>query len=166
MNFREKSYPVFELFNEHWALATAGTLEDYNTMTIAWGSMGTIWGPPHKGRPIVTIYVSPARYTHEYLEKNDYFTVSFFPEQYRRDLALLGSKSGRDGDKVAETALTPVAASHGVDFAQAELTFVCKKLYAHQFEKERVPAEVADWIYTRVPPHTMFIGEVVDVIER
>ena len=166
MKFQEKSYPVFELFNDHWALATAGTIEDFNTLTIAWGSMGTIWGPPGKGKPIVTIYVSPARYTHEYLEKNDYFTVSFFPEQYRRDLSLLGSKSGRDGDKVAETSLTPVAAPHGVDFEQAELTFVCRKLYAHQFEKEQVPAEVAEWIYTRVPPHTMFIGEVVDVIER
>lgn len=166
MNFTAKAYNVFEMFNDRWALATAGTIEDYNTMTIAWGSMGTIWGPPHKGKPILTIYVSPARYTHNYLEKNDYFTVSFFPEEYRQELGVLGSKSGRDGDKVALTKLTPVALEHGVDFKQAELSFVCKKLYSHQFEKEQVPQEVADWIYTRVPPHTMFIGEVVDVIER
>ncbi len=53
-----------------------------------------------------------------------------------------------------------------MDFEQAELTFVCKKLYAHQFEKEQVPKEVAEWIYSRIPPHTMFIGEIVDVIER
>ena len=166
MEFTKKAYPVFEMFNDRWALATAGNIEDYNTMTIAWGSMGTIWGPPHQGKPILTIYVSPVRYTHRYLEKNAYFTVSFFPEQYRRDLGILGSRSGRDGDKVALTALEPVAVEHGVDFKQAELTFVCKKLYTHQFEKEQVPPEVADWIYTRVPPHTMFIGEIVDVIER
>ena len=135
-------------------------------MTIAWGSLGTIWGPPHRGKPILTVYVSPARYTHEFLEENEYFTVSFFPEEYRGDLSLLGSRSGRDGDKVSRTALTPVALPHGVDFAQAELTFVCRKLYAHQFEKDRVPPEVADWIYSRVPPHTMFIGEIEDVIER
>lgn len=166
MDFTEKSYEVFRMFNDRWALATAGSPEHYNTMTIGWGTLGTIWGPPHKGKPIVTIFVSPARYTHEYLEENDYFTVSFFPEEYRKDLALLGSRSGRDGDKVALTGLTPVPVEHGVDFAQSELTFVCRKLYAHQFEKEQVPREVADWIYTRVPPHTMFIGEVVDVIER
>ena len=88
------------------------------------------------------------------------------PEEYRRDLLTLGSKSGRDGDKAALTRLRPLALEHGVDFEQAELTFVCKKLYAQQFELEKVPREVADWIYTRVPPHTMFIGEVVDVIER
>lgn len=166
MNFTEKDYKVFQLFNDRWALATAGSIDNYNTMTIAWGSMGTIWGPPHQGRPILTIYVSPARYTHQFLEENDYFTVSFFPEEYRRDLGLLGSRSGRDGDKVALTALEPEAVEHGVSFRQAELCFVCKKLYAHQFEKEQVPAEVAEWIYNRVPPHTMFIGEVVQVIEK
>ena len=166
MDFTEKSYEVFRMFNDRWALATAGSPEHYNTMTIGWGTLGTIWGPPHKGKPIVTIFVSPARYTHEYLEENDYFTVCFFPEEYRKDLALLGSRSGREGDKVALTGLTPVPVEHGVDFAQSELTFVCRKLYTHQFEKEQVPPEVADWIYTRVPPHTMFIGEVVDVIER
>ena len=114
----------------------------------------------------MTVYVSPARYTHSFLEANEYFTVSFFPEEYRQELNILGSKSGRDGDKVALTQLTPVTVEHGVDFEQAELSFVCKKLYAHQFEKERVPQEVADWINKHMPPHTMFIGEIVDVIER
>ncbi len=166
MDFQSASYEVFQLFNDHWALVTAGTPEDYNTMTIGWGSMGTLWGPPHKGRPVLSVYVSPARYTHSYLEENDYFTVSFFPEEYRQDLLLLGSRSGRDGDKVALTALHPLGVEHGVDFAEAELTFVCRKLYAQQFELEKVPREVADWIYTRVPPHSMFIGEVVDCIRR
>lgn len=164
MDFKDKRYDVFRMFNDQWALATAGTLEDFNTLTIAWGSMGTVWGPPHKGKPILTIYVSPARYSHGYLERNDYFTVSFFPEQYRNNLLLLGSKSGRDGDKVALTSLTPMAVEHGVGFKEAELTFVCRKLYAKGFDKDAVPEEVRDWIYTRVPPHTMFIGEVVDAL--
>ena len=166
MSFQDKSYEVFRLFNDRWALVTAGTLDDYNTMTIGWGCMGSLWGPPHKTKPVLTVFVSPARYTHEFLEKNEYFTVSFFPEEYRGDLGVLGSRSGRDGDKVAQTRLTPVAASHGVDFEQAELTFVCKKIYDHQFELEKVPQDVADWIYTRVPPHTMYIGEILDVVER
>ena len=70
MDFKDKSYDVFRLFNDRWALVTAGTIDDYNTMTIAWGSMGTIWGPPHKGKPILTVYVSPARYTQSFLEEN------------------------------------------------------------------------------------------------
>ena len=167
MDFKDRQYDVFRMFNDRWALVTAGEPEDYNTMTIAWGSMGTIWGPPHGGKPILTVYVAPARYTFDYLEKNDYFTVSFFPEEYRRALGILGSRSGRDGDKVALTGLTPVAASHGVDFQQAELTFVCRKLYTHQFEAERTPQEVQDWIYHGdFQPHAMFIGEIVDVVEK
>ena len=71
MDFTAKAYNVFELFNDRWALVTAGTIDNYNTMTIAWGSMGTIWGPVHKGKPILTIYVSPDRDTYNYLEKND-----------------------------------------------------------------------------------------------
>ena len=165
MDFKDQSYEVFRLFNDHWGLATAGTLEDYNTLTIAWGSMGTLWGPPHEGRPILTIYVSPARYTHSYLEQNDFFTVSFFPEEYRKDLSILGSRSGRDGDKVALTKLTPCPMGESVAFEEAKMTFLCKKLYTHQFEKERVPQEVSDWIYKRFPPHTMFIGEIIDVRE-
>ena len=167
MDFQDRQYDVFRMFNDRWALATAGTIDDFNTMTIAWGSMGTIWGPPHGGKPILTIYVSPARYTCEFLERNDYFTVSFFPEEYRRDLAVLGSRSGRDGDKLAATRLTPVAESNGVDFLEAERTFVCRKLYAHQFEAEQTPQEVRDWIYHGdFPPHVMFIGEITEVIER
>ena len=73
MDFTEQSYEVFRLFNDRWALVTAGNPENYNTMTIGWGSMGTIWGPPHKGKQVVTVYVSPARYTHSYLEDNEYF---------------------------------------------------------------------------------------------
>ena len=166
MNYMDKRYDIFRLFNDRWALATAGTMDHFNTMTIAWGAMGTIWGPPHGGRSTLTIYVSPARYTHQFLEENDYFTVSFFPEEYRRDLGILGSKSGRDGDKVALTNLTPVPVEHGLDFEQAEMTFVCRKIYSHQFEKDMVPEEIGEGLYSRIPPHTMFIGEIVDVIER
>ena len=98
---------------------------------------------------------------------NDYFTVSFFPEEYRKDLQYLGTHSGRDEDKVAKTKLTPVKAGESVSFKEAELTFVCKKIYAAQFDKDKMDPEVyqavygyRDWI-----THYEFIGTVVDVIE-
>lgn len=87
---------VFRKFDEQWALVTAGTPEHYNTMTISWGGLGTLWR-----RPVATVYVKKNRYTFEFMEQSDYFTVSFYPEAQRRALSLLGSTSGRDGDKVA-----------------------------------------------------------------
>ena len=87
---------VFTKFDKQWALVTAGTPEHYNTMTISWGGLGTLWE-----RPVATVYVKKNRYTFAFMEESDYFTVSFYPKEQRRALSLLGSTSGRDGDKVA-----------------------------------------------------------------
>ena len=45
---------VFELFNKDWALLTAGSIGDYNAMTIGWGQLGTLWN-----KSVVTVFVSP-----------------------------------------------------------------------------------------------------------
>ena len=165
MSFQEKKYDVFQMFNDRWALATAGSIEDYNTMTIAWGSMGTIWGPPHKGRPILTVYVSPARYTHHFLEANEYFTVSFFPEEYKGILGVLGSKSGREMDKMHASGLTPVQVENGITFKEAETTFVCRKLCKQPIELRNMPEDVVNSFYKADKPHDMYIGEVINIIQ-
>ena len=104
---------VFTKFDKQWALVTAGTPEHYNTMTISWGGLGTLWE-----RPVATVYVKKNRYTFAFMEESDYFTVSFYPEEQRRALSLLGSTSGRDGDKVAAAGLTPEFLPQGITFRQ------------------------------------------------
>ena len=158
---------IFKLFDDHWALLTAGTLDDYNTMTISWGSLGTIWAPRGNGRQIATVYVKPSRYTFGYLEKSDYYTISFFPESCRKDMAYLGSHSGRDEDKLAATSLTPVEKSNGtMGFEEAALTLVCHKLYSDAFKKEGIPADIVQAYYDGDEPHHFFIGEIVDFDEK
>ncbi len=154
------STDIFSYFNERWALLTAGTEDSYNTMTISWGGMGTLWS-----KPVVTVYVKPIRYTWQFMENNEYFTVSFYPEEYRKDLTLLGSESGRDGDKVARTRLTPVAVEHGMTFREAEITLICRKIYAQDLDRKFMPRDVVEKIYAKEEPHRMFIGEVVKVIK-
>ena len=92
----------FTLFDRDWALLTAGSIERFNSMTISWGSLGTLWG-----KPIATVYVKPVRYTHNFMEESEYFTLGFFEEKYRSALMLMGSKSGRDTDKAAASGFTP-----------------------------------------------------------
>ena len=158
---------IFKLFDDHWALLTAGTPDDYNTMTISWGSLGTIWAPRGNGRQIATVYVKPSRYTFGYLEKSDYYTISFFPESCRKDMAYLGSHSGRDEDKLAATSLTPVEKSNGtMGFEEATLTLVCLKLYSDAFKKEGIPADIVQAYYDGDEPHHFFIGEIVDFDEK
>ena len=98
----------FTKFEKDWALLTAGTEGRYNSMTIGWGSLGTVWN-----KDVLTVYVRPDRYTWEFLKENDTFTVSFFPESCREALLLMGRLSGRDGDKAAAAGLTPRSLPEG-----------------------------------------------------
>ena len=150
----------FNIFDKEWALVTAGTTDNYNTMTISWGGLGTIWN-----KPVATVYVKPIRYTHSFLDSNEYFTVSFYDEKYRKDLGVLGTLSGRDGDKVAKTALTPVTVGESISFKEAKITLLCKKIYRQDLITDTMPQEAIDKYYIDEAPHTMFIGEVVDIIE-
>lgn len=163
MEYKEKEYKVFEMFARQKALATAGNLADYNCCTIGWGSLGSIWG---RGTDIVTIYINHDRYTWKYCMEKDIFTVSFFPEEYREDLQILGTKSGRDGDKVAFTKLTPYEAEGGVAYREAELTFVCKKLYQGEFSRVGLADEINHGIYENWEPHYMFVGKIIRVIGK
>lgn len=150
---------AFSQFDQKWALLTAGSKDDFNTMTISWGGMGTLWS-----RPVVTVYVKPIRYTYEYMEKNDYFTVSFYPEQYKKALGILGTKSGRDCDKVALSELTPAEVDNSMSFREAECTIVCKKIYSQDLDASQVPADAQEHYYKNEPIHRMYIGEVVEIL--
>lgn len=146
-------------------LTTAGTPEKHNAMTIGWGTLGTIWGPPKKGKQIVTVFVRENRKTHEILKDSGHFTVCFFPEENRRDLGKMGSISGNeDPDKLSKTSLTVKPLGDAVGFEQATLTFICKKIHSHRFDIDSVPGEIASTMYADGNPvHYMYMGEIEDV---
>ncbi len=151
----EKINP-FERFNKDWALVTAGTPGHFNSMTVSWGSMGTVWG-----KSVITIYIRPDRYTWNFLHESDFFTVSFYPEQYREALEKMGTLSGRDCDKAAACGLTPRVLENGITYAEASETFVCRKIYMAPMHYEDVP-EAAKKIYRNgIQPHYLIMGEVI-----
>ena len=95
------------LFAKEWMLLTAGNeSRGYNTMTVSWGHLGSLWGHGG-GLPTSVVFVRPQRYTKEFMDREDYYTLTVFPESYKKQLGYLGSHSGRDEDKVAKTGLTP-----------------------------------------------------------
>lgn len=150
---------IFSKFDKQWALLTAGKEGDFNTMTISWGNMGTLWE-----KPTMTVYVRTSRYTHDFMDREDYFTVSFFPSEFRDKLAVLGSKSGREIDKINNSGFTAVKCDNGVTFKEAEVTFVCKKLFRQRLDTQNMPKDVADTFYSKDALHDMYIGEVVEII--
>ena len=149
---------IFSEFDQVWALVTAGTPDSFNTMTISWGGMGTIWN-----KPVATVYIRSTRYTHEFIDANGYFTISFYPDEYKEKLSVLGSKSGREMDKMHDSGLTPKFFDKGITFEEAKYTLVCRKLFKQQLAVENIPEDVVNTYYLKEAPHDMYIAEVVEI---
>ena len=153
---------VFSMLDDQWMLITAGTASHCNTMTASWGGMGVMWG-----KPVAVCGIRPQRYTREFVDAQDYFTLSFFEEPYRQALSLCGSKSGRELDKVSACGFTVAEGAGGAPyFEQARLVLVCRKLYRQGLDPacftDRQPDET--W-YPNKDYHTMYVGEIVQVLQ-
>lgn len=156
--------PITEI-SKGWMLLTAGC-EDrgYNTMTCSWGHIGSIWGSGG-GWPTAVCYVRPQRYTKEFVDREELYTLSFFPEGYKKQLAYLGSRSGRDEDKVTKVGLTPVFGDGFTYFAEARLVLVCRKLYrAPLIEEGFQDKSILEDHYPTRDLHDMYIGEIVRIL--
>lgn len=151
---------VFDLIGREWMLITAGDGQKANTMTASWGGLGVIWGTP-----AATVYVRPQRYTKEFIDAQDTFSLSFLGEGHREQLAYLGRVSGRDEDKIAKAGLTLAFADGTPYFEEASLALVCRKAYAQPFEEARfIDAAALDQWYPNRDLHTLYIGLIEQVL--
>ncbi len=153
---------INELWKNKWFLLTSGDFlkTHYNTMTVAWGYFGVMWN-----RPMAVVVVRPGRFTFEFIEQYETFTLSAFDKSYRKDLQLLGTKSGRDGDKIAETNLTAIESSMvaAPTFLEAELTIECNKVYWDDFKPENFVDPSIEKNYPLKDYHRMYFGEIVNI---
>ena len=144
----------FKLFDDEWALLTAGPCDNCNTMTVSWGAAGTLWGGPS-----VTAYVRQTRYTKEFMDSNDSFTLSFFGGECKKALALCGKVSGRDCDKIAEAGLTVGDFDGAAAFEEARLVLKCSKKFVQLLAPESfVDKSILDRCYDDKDYHSMYIG--------
>ena len=152
----------FDLWNNPGMLLTSGDLKKghFNTMTVGWGSIGVMWR-----RPFVQVVVRPTRYTYDFTEQYDTFTLCAFPQKYRKALMLLGTKSGRDGDKIKEAGLTPVESKivSSPCFAEANLILECKKNYWDDFKSENFLDPKTDKNYPKKDYHRIYFGEILAI---
>lgn len=152
------SFNPFLKIRDQWALLAAGQEGNFNMMTVSWGSFGQLWS-----KEVTTVYVRQSRYTMQFMDKNSHYALIFLKDGHKDALGVLGSKSGRDIDKMAGAGLTPVFTPEGVPtFEEAELTLVCRKLYKDDMPKENfLDPDVYDKCYADGNIHSMFIGEIV-----
>ena len=152
----------FKKISKQWMLITAGDEKKSNTMTASWGGLGIMWG-----KNVATADIRPNRYTKEFVDANDTFTISFFDESYRKALNICGSVSGRDKDKIKEAGLTPYFVDGTAAFEEANLILVCKKMYHGDILPENFEDETIDtkW-YPQKDYHTMYISEILKVLVK
>lgn len=150
----------FALIGKEWMLVAAGDEEKYNMMTASWGGLGIMWG-----KNVSTIVLRPQRYTLEFVDEKEYYSLNFFTEQYRKALNFCGAKSGRDVDKMRESGLTPDFDAQAPYFSEAKMAFICRKLFKQKLD----PAGFFDtnldshW-YPEKDYHQCFVGEIVQVL--
>ena len=157
INIAEQSFNPFEKIGKQWMLISAGTANSWNTMTASWGGVGVIWG-----KPSATCYIRHSRYTKEFVDKSEYFTLTFLKDGHRDALSLLGSESGRDMDKMHDSGLTSIFVDGQPTFEEAELVLVCRKRCKSEIAPEDIlQQEIIDNNYADRDFHTMYIGEIV-----
>lgn len=147
---------VFKEIGKNWMLISAKNPEGkVNTMTASWGAMGMLWG-----KDTITVYIRQSRYTKEFVDSQEYFTVSLF-DGHKKELGLLGSKSGRDGDKIAEAGFTLEMIDGEPAFQESKCVFICRKMYQDDIPMDAMPEDVKERWYGDGDFHTMYIGEII-----
>jgi flavin reductase (DIM6/NTAB) family NADH-FMN oxidoreductase RutF len=151
--------PAFRAWHRDSFLLAAGDFAsgDWNCMTVGWGGLGCLWD-----RPVAMVGARPSRYTVEFLQRHPGFTLCHFPPGHRKALVLLGTRSGRDGDKVAQSGLTPTASTvvAAPSFAEADLVVECVQVYADDYRPEAALDEGLRAEARAGRSHRFFFGEV------
>jgi len=151
-----------DIWENRWFALFAGDFRtgDFNAMTVAWGSLGTMWN-----LPFAQVVVRPTRHTHGFLERHESFTLNGFPSRYRKALSLIGSTSGRDGDKIAAAGLTPAAATQVAApcFEEADLVLECRKIYWQDFDPAHFLIPEIEEKYPQKDYHRVYFGQILAV---
>lgn len=160
IEINEFSENPFKLIGSDWMLITAKKGDKTNMMTASWGGVGILWN-----KPVATIYVRPQRYTKEFIDNEEYFSLCVLPEEYRQVLNYCGTKSGRNEDKIAETKLTIDESEKAPIFKESRLVLICKKLYAQDLtEQSFIDKSLVEKNYQDKDFHTMYIAEIEKIL--
>ena len=155
----------FTWFKGSGLLLASGDMRRHNAMTIGWGALGNIW---QHNLSTITVYVAPARYTYEFMERYQYFTVMVFDEDRKDVLEYMGTHSGRDGDKAAALGLHVAYTEHGTPYyLEAREVYECEVMYRDQFDS-RGFEEIPRKRYENFPAgvHHEYIGKIVSARRR
>lgn len=157
---KELDFNAFSAIGDQWFLLTAEKDGVSNTMTASWGGVGILWG-----KTVAFVFVRPQRYTKEFVDNSEKFSMSFLPEKYREELKYLGTVSGKDENKIEKAGLTLASADGTTYFEGSDKVFVCRKLYSQeQLPELFIDKSIIDKNYPKRDFHIMYVAEVEKVL--
>lgn len=157
----ELEFNPFEKIGKEWALVSAGSKQKANTMTVSWGGVGVLWG-----KNVAFIFVRDSRYTKEFIDSGDFFSVSFLDKAYKDALNYCGSHSGRNEDKIENAGLTWNYKLSIPYIDEGSLILLCQKMAATKITEDSfLSPDIKKW-YTDGDLHTMYVAEILEVLAR
>ena len=153
----------FQLIGHEWMLITAEKDGKVNTMTASWGGLGVMWNTN-----VAYAVIRPTRYTREFIDAADCFSLSFLDHQtYAREMAYLGSVSGRDEDKITRMNLTVRHQDQVPFFDEAGKVMICRKMFVQPMQPEGfINPETDSKFYPEKDYHILYIGAIETILER
>lgn len=156
----ELNKSTFQLIGKDWMLITAEKDNKVNTMTASWGGFGVIFQ-----KNVVYIFIRPQRYTKEFVDNSDTFSLTFLDETFRKELSYLGTVSGKDEDKISKANLTVQHIDNTPYFDEGKLVITCKKIYTQDFDPKGFTVEGLDEkFYPEKDYHTLYIAEIEKIL--
>lgn len=153
---------IFKLIGKDWMLVAAQKDGKTNAMTASWGFAGVMWG-----KNCLITAIRPQRYTKEFIDGSDTFSITILPDGYRDTLNYFGSVSGRDEDKIAKSGLTVEKCENTPYFAEGKLVLICRKMFAQEIKAESfIDKEALEKWYHNNDLHTLYVAEIVKVLEK
>jgi len=152
----------FQMIGKEWMLVTAEKEGKVNTMTASWGGVGVLWN-----RNVVYVFIRPQRYTKEFMDEAETFSLSVLPQDYKKTLSYLGTVSGRDEDKIAKSGLRVAHEGGTPYFEEAETVLVCRKLFRQELAPESfIDQSLVGANYPNHDYHAMYVAEIQDVLVK
>lgn len=160
-----KTGAALPVIGEKGALLVTGT-DKPNVMTIGWAMTSVMWY-----RNLFVAPVRKSRYSHELLETHGEFTVLVPSGDMKQTIALCGTLSGRDTNKVESCGLTlaPSSAVAVPHVSAPGLVIECRVIYKTDFVDAALDDAVRSRYYSGADTgnlHTLYFGEILAQYEQ
>lgn len=144
-----------------WMLVTSQKDGKVNTLTASWGALGSLWR-----KKVAFIFIRPSRYTNDFLEANNRFTLTFF-DGHMEEMGYLGKTSGRDvPDKIEKAGLHSVEIDGEPTFKEGRLVLLCRSIYVDPIERENfLEKDIDDAMNPDGDRSIMYIAEIEKAYE-